>query len=330
MTEKVRLTLAVADYDHVADVVNGRVPVEGVTLTCLNLSGLEIFHRFIRYREWDVSEMSLAKYVSMRSQEQNDLTAIPVFPNRMFRHSCIWVRRDGPTEPSELVGRNVGVTEWAQTAGVWCRGILADEFGLQLRDVHWFQASAYEPGRAEKVALALPEGVVLTHVNDATLQDMLLRGDLDAVISSEPPRAFLRGDGSIRRLFGNPMDLERQYFERTSIYPIMHVLCVKREVVDGHPWVAMNLLEAFQEAARRSVARVSSWRRSCVPLPWTGYHAEWMARHFDEGRYWVCDIDHNRHVLDVFLRYAREQGVAHREVSVDELFPVEVRTQVVV
>jgi 4,5-dihydroxyphthalate decarboxylase len=327
-TTRIPLTLAISEYDHMADLVSGRVPVEGVDLTCLTLSGLEIFHRFIKYREWDVSEMSMAKYTSLVSQGDDTITALPVFPSRMFRHSCIWVRPDGPTHPDQLAGGRIGVTEWAQTAGVYSRGLLMDEYGLELDSVKWFQAAAYELGRAEKVELNLPSGVEYTPLTDRTLEQLLLDGDLDAIISSEPPMGFLDGSGRIRRLFADPMPLEQAYWRKTGVYPIMHTVCVRTEVLEANPWIAMNLLTAFEASKTAAIARLRSLRKSSVPLPWAPYYVDQIADLFPAGDYWPYGIEANRRTLETFLRYTYEQGVTHRAVEVEELFPAEVRTRV--
>ncbi len=153
------LTLAISDYDHVRDLVSGAVVPEGLDLVPVELAVEEIFFRAVKFREWDVCEMSMAKYVALRSQGDASMVAIPVFPSRLFRHSSIYVRRDGPVrEPRDLVGRKVGLPEWAQTAAVYSRGFLAHQFGVPLRDIEWVQAGVNEPGRAEKVELNLPQG----------------------------------------------------------------------------------------------------------------------------------------------------------------------------
>ena len=168
------LVLAISEYDHVRDLISGRVVPEGMRLICLNLPIEEIFHRFIINREWDVSEMSMAKYVSLISQNDTSLSAIPVFPSRVFRHSSLYVRRDGPVRaPADLVGRRVGVPEWAQTAAVYSRGFLTRQYDIDLASIEWVQAGVDQPGRNEKVRLRLPEGITLAPVMDATLSDML-------------------------------------------------------------------------------------------------------------------------------------------------------------
>src|SRR5277367_5048918 len=198
------LTIAISDYDHVRDFASGAVRAEGIEVTFLTLTIEEIFFRFTKFREWDVSEMSMGKYVSLLSQGDRSLSAIPVFPSRVFRHSSIYVRRDGPVRaPADLKGRKVGLPEWAQTAAVYSRGALMHQYGLRLQDIDWYQAGVNQPGRAEKVALNLPAGTRYTALPDKTLNDMLLAGELDAVLTAHPPDAFEHGDPRIVRLFEN-------------------------------------------------------------------------------------------------------------------------------
>jgi len=191
------LTMAMSGYDHVRDLTTGATQVEGVELTTLTLPVEEIFYRFLRYREWHVSELSFAKYIALRAAGDDSIRAIPVFPSRVCRHSSIFVRPDGPREPAQLAGARIGVPEWAQTAAVYTRSLLVHEWGIPLRDVHWVQAGVNEPGRHEKVALNLPEGVALSQEPDRSLDEMLQAGDLDAVFSAHPPgelRARRSGD----------------------------------------------------------------------------------------------------------------------------------------
>ena len=187
------LTLAVNDYDHVRDLVSGVVGVEGVALNCLNYSVEEIFFRFPRFQEWDASELSLAKYCSLRAAGDDSLIAVPVFISRAFRHSAIFVRDDGPVDnPAALSGGRIGIPEWTQTATVYARAILEHEFGIGLRDVTWIQAGTNEPGRTEGVAVELPAGVSVVARPVDTLNDLLIAGEVDAVIAAHPPTDFLR------------------------------------------------------------------------------------------------------------------------------------------
>jgi len=318
------LTLAISEYDHTRDLVSGRVKPEGIELRALVLPIEEIFYRFTLYREWDVSEMAMGKYVSLRSQGDTSLTAIPVFPSRMFRHSSIYVRSDGPVKaPADLKGRRVGLPEWAQTAAIYTRGLLVHQYGLALADVAWVQAGLNEPGRTEKVALQLPAGVAVERPAEKTLNQMLLAGELDAVMTAHAPAAFEARDTRVKRLFADYMPVELAYWRETGIFPIMHCIAIQTRALEAHPWVAMNLLTAFEIAKRRSVARAFEGTASRFPIPWALERASLSAPLFGT-EYWPYGVEPNRVTLEAFLRYAHEQGVCHRLLTPDELFPPEV------
>jgi 4,5-dihydroxyphthalate decarboxylase len=320
---RIALTVAISDYDHVRDFATGIVRARGIEANFLTLSVEEIFFRFTKFREWDVSEMSLAKYAALRAQDDTSLSAIPVFPSRLFRHSSIYVRQDGPVRaPADLRGRKVGLPEWAQTAAVWSRGALMHQYGIALQDIDWYQAGVNDPGRAEKVALALPTGVRLTPVPEKSLDAMLLAGDLDAILSAHPPLSFERGDSRVRRLFEDYRAVEEAYFRDTGIFPIMHVVAIKSALLGRYPWVAMNLFQAFDEAKRRSVARALDVTATRFPVPWLYDVAAKAQAQF--GELFPYGVAPNRKTLEAFLNYAAEQGVCRRKLAVDELFPASV------
>lgn len=322
----IHLSLAIGNYDHVRDFTQGLVKAEGIDVTHLNLSIEEIFFRFTKFREWDVSEMSLGKYVSLISQNDETLTAIPVFPSRVFRLSSIYVRKDGKVKtPSDLAGKRVGIPEWAQTAAVYTRGYLTHEVGIPLDKVDWVQAGVNEPGRVEKVKLRLPEGVRCTGVPDRSLSEMLVSGELDAVMSARPPAAFTDGHPNIARLVVDFVKEEKTYWRKTGVFPIMHIVALKRAVFEQHPWVAMNLFKAFETAKKRSLARALDITASHFPIAWGFDHAAQSQALFGED-FWPYGVEPNRNTLEAFLRYAHEQGVCHRRVAVAELFPIEVQS----
>jgi 4,5-dihydroxyphthalate decarboxylase len=223
------LTLAINPYEHARDLAP-----KGIDLTVLELPIEEIFYRFARFREFDASEMSFGKTVALASERAADIVPIPVFPSRVFRHSAIYIAENsGIRSPKDLEGRKVGIPEWAQTAGIYARGLLAHEYGVDLAGIQWHQAGVREAGRVEKVQLNLPAGVRITPVPDKSLAQMLASGELDAVISARDP------GGS--RLFPDYVELEREYFRKTAIFPIMHVIVLRREVYERDRWIAMNL-----------------------------------------------------------------------------------------
>lgn len=319
----VRLTLALGDYDHTRDLAHGVVKAEGIELVHLNLPLEEIFFRFIKFREWDVSEMSFAKYVALRSQDDDSIVALPVFPSRVFRLSSIYVRPDGKVRaPADLRGARIGLPEWAQTAAIYTRGYIAHELGIPLASIEWIQAGVNEPGRAEKVALRLPEGLRLRPEPTRSLNDLLLAGEVDAVLSARPPTAL--ADGRLVRLVPDYRAAEEAYYRKTGVFPIMHVVALRREVLDPYPWAAMNLLKAFEEAKRRSLARLSDITASHAPLAWMGDYVARMRALFGDDPF-PYGIEPNRRTLDAFLQFAHEQGVCHQRLDPEELFPAQVQ-----
>jgi len=319
----VPLTVAVNDYDHVRDLASGAVTVEGARLTCVHHPVEEIFFRFTRHREWEASELSLAKYSSLRAAGDDSLVAIPVFTSRAFRHSAIFVRADGPVgDPRALAGGRVGVPEWTQTATVYARGLLEEEFGVRLTDVEWVQAGTNEPGRTEGVELRLPDGLSLTGLADRTLNDMLLAGELDAVIAAHPPAEFEARTGRITRLFSNYRELEEASYRRTGVFPIMHVVVLRADVYAARPWLAMNLFTAFEEAKRRSQERAADMNAPRFPVPWAPANAERAEGLFGRD-FWPYGVEPNRATLDWFLERAFAQGVCGRRLAPDELFAEE-------
>ena len=322
----IKLTLAIGPYDHVRDFVDGTVRADGIDLIALNLPVEEIFYRFTRFREWDISEMSFGKFVSLVSQNDHSITAIPVFPSRVFRHSSIYVRKNGRIrKPQDLKHKRVGIPEWAQTASIYTRGYLMHEVGIALKDIEWHQAGVNEMGRSEKVKLKLPRGVRYVNHRGRSLNDMLLAGELDAVLSARPPRAALDPDAAVTRLFPDAPGVERAYYRKTGIFPIMHVVALRRKILDRHPWVAMNLFKAFEEAKQRSLGRALDVTASYYPLPWAVDYARQSQALFGDD-FWPYGIECNRATLESFLHFAYEQGVCHRKLAPEDLFPVEVQS----
>jgi len=320
------LSAAIGPYDHVRDLLDGSVRTEGIDLTVLPLPIEEIFFRFTKFREWDVSEMSFGKVISLASQDDRGIIAIPVFVSRVFRHSSIYVQSDsGITRPEQLAGKRIGVPEWAQTASVYSRGMLAHEYGVDLRSIHWHQAGVNDPGRVEKVKLKLPEGLRLTPVPDKSLSQMLLAGELDAVFSARPPKAFSEGGGKVRRLFEDYRSVEQAYWRKTGIFPIMHVVALRRDVYERNRWIAMNLFKAFAAAKERSLQRLTDITASYYALPWMAENTVLSRQQLGED-FWPYGIEPNRKTLEAFSQYAFEQGVCHRKVTVEELFAPEVQT----
>jgi 4,5-dihydroxyphthalate decarboxylase len=323
----VHLTMAVCDYDHIRDLVNGPVRADGIVLTPLVFESIEeITFRFLKNLEWDVSELSFGKYIALTSQGAAPMVALPVFPSRVHRHSAIYVRADrGIKTAKDLNGRTIGIPEWAQTAGIYVRGFLAEDYGVDLASVRWLQAGVNQPGRAEKVELNLPRGFRYEAKLESSLSGMLLSGEVDAVISARAPDAFAKGGGQVVRLFPDYRAEEERYFAKTKIFPIMHLITLRRAAFEQHPWIAMNLVKAFEEAKRRSLVRALDGNICRFPIPWTFDYAEKSQRIFGKD-FWPYGVEANRRTLEAFAQYCYEQGVAHRPVAIDELYPPSVQS----
>lgn len=320
------INIATSDYDHIRDVALGRVPIDGATVNYQILPIEEMFYRFVHHREWDVSELSFGKFASIMSEEDPDIIGVPVFTARMFRQSSTYVRKGGGIKrAADLRGKRIGVPEWAQTAAVYTRGWMTDDLGIPLGEVEWFQAGLNEPGRREQVELYLPEGCSLTPVPDSSLKDMLQAGELDAVFAARPPVGMDAPDSMIEPLFADGPAEEAAYFKQSGIFPIMHALAIRREVYEANPWLAQNLLKAFNQAREMSLARIFDRQTSRFMVPWFVDFAE-KQRSLLGADYFPYGLEENRKTLTVYLRWCHEQGIARRLMEPDELFAPETRT----
>ena len=277
----------------------------------------------LHFREWDIAEFSMAKYVALAGRDDPPFRAIPVFPSRTFRHSSFYVSPNARIAgPKDLAGRRVGIPEWAQTAGVYARGYLQHQCGVSPSDIRWVQAGVNQAGRKEKVQLALPAGVAVESVSDRSLTAMLLAGEIDAMISAREPDAFLAGDARIVRIWPDYRPVEEAYYRETRIFPVMHVVVIKSATLDRNPWIAMNLFKAFEESKARSLRGLADLTTSRLPIPWSQTAVIEAQRVFGEDC-WPYGAEANEHTLGAFLQYCCEQGITERKLEVSELFPQE-------
>jgi 4,5-dihydroxyphthalate decarboxylase len=314
------LSLAISDYDHVRDLVNGRVRAEGIALQPSVLNVEEIFYRTTNFQEWDISEMSFGKYSSLRSQGDDRLVGLPVFPSRSFRQSSVYVRRDGRVRSAaDLRGKRIGIPEWAQTAAIYSRGWISHSLNIPLAEIEWVQAGVNEAGRKEKVSVRLPDGVTCRNERSKSLTTLLLDGEIDAILSARAPAPDTQRAGEIVRLIPEFIEVERAYFESTGIFPIMHLIVMRREVYERNRWVAVNLVKSFEEAKRRSFYRLSDITCSHFPLPWIPARTTEAQQLFGDD-IWPYGLEPNRTTLEAFLQFGYEQGVCHRLLTPEELF----------
>jgi 4,5-dihydroxyphthalate decarboxylase len=331
MSQKLHLTLACWGYDRIEALASRAVQPDGIELTVLNQQVEETFFRMMRHAEYDVAEMSLSSYTVSLSRPDPKFIAIPVFPSRLFRHSSIYVsQRSGIREPKDLIGKKVGVPEYQLTAPVWVRGILSDEYGVTAQNVEHLTGGIETPGRVEKLALNLPPGISVSNIGgQRTLNGMLLDGGIDAMFTPRAPSCLQTHPQEIRRLFENYAEVERDYYRRTRIFPIMHTVVIRRELYRKHPWVAQNLFKAFQEAQRRTYADLNETAALKVMLPWLTAHVEDAKRELGDD-WWSYGLAKNRHVLDTFLRYHHEQGLSPTRLAPQDLFAPETLESVLV
>ncbi|HEX8969025.1 MAG TPA: ABC transporter substrate-binding protein [Chloroflexota bacterium] len=314
----VRVTLACGATDRTLPLVLGDVRPAGIDLTFLRMYPEEVFWRMTRHAEFDAAEMSLSSYILRRSRGDDAVLAIPVFTSREFRHSCIWVRADASIDtPADLKGTRMGVPEYQMTAAVWIKGLLSDDFDVHPRDLQWFCGGLYQPGRVEKLPINIP-GVDLRGIRaDQTLSQMLVDGQLDAIMGPRPPAGF--PGPRVRRLFPNFREVEAEYYRRTGIFPIMHTIVIRRDLLDREPWVARSLYDAFCESKRRAMAELTDPVVLAATLPWQIAEVESTIALMGAD-YWPYGLEANRLALDTLVRYSREQGLAESTLAIESLF----------
>lgn len=330
---RVPLTLACWDYDRTRAMADGTVRPDGVDLTYLNLPIEETFFRMLRHREFEAAEMSLSSYVTAAAADPNagGLVAIPVFPSRAFRHHGIYVNSaSGIEKPPDLVGRTVGVPEYQLTAAVWIRGILADRHDVPVASVHYRTGGMHSPGRVEKQVLNLPPQIDVAPIApDRTLSDMLVTGEIDALYAPRTPRPVLEGRPEVRRLFSEPRAVEVEYARDTGIFPIMHTVVLRRDAYEARPWLAGSLFGAFERAKALSLSRMAETAANPYLVPWLYDEVE-RTQELLGHDFWPYGLEANRTTLEVFLRYAHEQGLTSRQLAPDELFAPETHARYVI
>lgn len=311
------LSFACGRYDRTDPIMSGEVPVEGVDLVRLPMSPAETFWRLTQSGEFDLTEMSLSGFIMRVARGDDSYVGLPVYTSRVFRHSGIVVRPE-ITEPDALTGSRLAVPEYHMTAVLFMRGLLGDEFGIRPQDVTWVQAGQYAPGRIEREKLDLPPEIRVEVVRDRTVDELLASGAVQGALS--PYTSRLLGEGPIRRLYPHPRKAELEYFQRTGVYPIMHLVVLRRDIYQRHPWVATSLMKAFQEAKQLCLARMSGvGGHSPVALPFFLHHLEEARAVFGDDL-WPYGLDANRSTIQTACRYSFEQGLSKRLVEPAELF----------
>jgi 4,5-dihydroxyphthalate decarboxylase len=320
MSNKLQLTLATGDYESIRALKEGTVKPDGIELTVLTDMTSDVRHwRMIRNHEFDVAELSMSNYLSARDQGL-PFVAIPVFLHRRFRHGFVFLNAAaGIKKPTDLIGRKVGLRNFSATANLWVRGILEHEYDVPHRKIQWFKQDE------EEVEFTPPADLSLTRVApEKRVEKMLVAGELDALIHPEIIQPILDKDPRVTRLFRNYKDIEAEYFNRTGIFPIMHGTAIRQEIVDKHPWVPVNLLQAFERSKQAAYERMENPR--IVPLAWFRHALEEQEEVLGPDP-WIYGLGpQNRNNLETLIQYSFEQGLIRAKPAVDELFaPTEVK-----
>lgn len=315
------INLACQNSDRTRALLDGRVRIEGVAFTYVPVDPEEIFHRAFRNQEFDVCEISLATHLTLTSREGSPYTGVPAFLSRAFRHSAIYVRRDrGIHSPADLKGRRIGVPDYQQTAGLWVRGMMLDEYGVSPAEVDWRVGGQEQAGRAPRMQLTMPPHLSITPIAPAdTLSALLREGAIDAIISPRAPSCMATHPEQIGRLFPAFRAAEEDYFQRTRMFPLMHCVGIRNDLAARHPWLAASLLKAFTEAKDICLRDMSQVNFLRATLPWLSDDLARVKAAMGED-FWRYGVDENRAELTAMARYACADGLAPREVAPEELF----------
>lgn len=316
---KLNLSVAVGDYDRTRPLIDGRVQIDGVEPIFMTLSPEEIFFRAFRSSDFDICELSLSSSTVKAANGDFPYVGIPAFLSRCFRHTSIYVRTDRIKKPEDLKGKRIGLPEYQLTAVVWARALLEDDFGVKPSDVTWVRGGIAEPGRPEKIKLNLPKNVTLENAPEGkTISGMLASGELDAFMAPRAP-ALPPDTPNVGWLFPDPIAAAKDYFKRTRIFPIMHIVGVRRELAEKHPWLPAAALKAFEQSKARAIAHLSEPSATKVTLPFAEERVM-EAQELMGENYWSYGVPTNRHVLETFFRHHRAQGLSSKLVTPEALF----------
>jgi len=314
------LSVAVGDYDRNRPLINGAVRIDGVDPVFMTLSPEEIFFRAFRSQDFDICELSLSSYTLRTARGDCPYVGVPAFVSRMFRHTSIWVRTDRIKAPADLKGKKVGLPEWQLTANVWARAILEDDHGVKQTDVHWIRGAIEEAGRPEKNTIKLPPGVRMDEAPEgATISRMLIDGAIDGFMAPRAPSFMTVQTKNVGWLFRDPVAAAKDYYTRTGIFPIMHLIGIRRTLAEKHPYLPVAVLKAFEQSKAAAMAALADTSATKVTMPFVEERIQ-EARDLMGHDYWPYGVEANRKTLEVFLRHHHAQGLSPRLMKVDELF----------
>ncbi len=302
--------------------MDGSIRPAGIDLNYVVVTLYDLFRRVARNEEFDAAEMSMSTFIAMVASGDRRFVAIPVFPSRNFRHGYLFVNAAaGIDRPEDLRGRRIGVPQYEMTAALWIRAILQHDHGVTPEEMHWHTGGLRDPGYTDRAGVPFPAGIEMTIIaGDRHLEGMLDAGELDALISPIRPRSLAEGQGLARRMFTDHREVEKDYYRRTGIFPIMHTVVIRRPVYEANRWMVASLFEAFELAKRKGRERLAATGPLAVGLPWVPADLEEIDEVFAGSDPWVYGIEPNRKVLEAMIRNSFEQGLSAREVALDELF----------
>jgi len=318
---KLELSVASVDYDRVRPLIDGTVGIDGVAPVFMTLDPEEIFFRAFRHAEFDIAELSLSSFTIRTDRGDNPYVGVPVFPSRAFRHSGVYIRTDrGIRAPADLEGRKVGLAEYQVTANVWIRAFLEDDFGVAPASIHWVRGGVEEPGRPEKIPITLPQGVDVAEAPVGhSLSELLLAGEIDALIGPRTPSVMTAAKPQIGWLFPDPRSAAIENYRRTKNFPIMHLIGVRRTLVEQHPWLPAAVLKAFEHAKAVAFSKLADTSASKVMLPFVDQQLR-EAQDLMGHDFWPYGVSANRRCLEYFLQQHHKQGLSDRLVTIPELF----------
>ena len=317
---KLALSVAIGDYDRNRPLLSGAVQIDGVDPVFMTLSPEEIFFRALRTHDFDICELSLSSFTVKTANGNNPYVGVPAFVSRAFRHTSIYVRTDRVQQPKDLIGKKVGVPEYQLTANVWARAILEEDHGVKPSDIHWIRAGIEQPHRPEKITIKLPPDVRLENGPDGkTISQLLEAGEIDGFIAPRPPSLVETGNPNVGWLFRDPIAAAKDYYGRTGIFPIMHLVGVRRTLAEKHPWLPAAVLKAFEHSKALALEALSDTSATKVTLPFVEEQLK-AARELMGSDFWSYGVPRNRKTLEAFLRHHHAQGLSSRLVQVDELF----------
>ncbi len=317
---ELNLSVAIGDYDRNRPLLDGAVRIDGVDPVFMKLCPEEIFFRAFRSQDFDICELSLSSFTVKTALGTCPYVGIPAFVSRCFRHTSIYVRTDRIKRPEDLKGKRVGVPEYQLTANVWARAILEDDFGVKPSDMHWIRGGIEDSGRPEKITLALPPGVRLENAPEGmTISELLLKGEIDGFIAPRPPSKAALASANVGLLFRDSAAAAKEYFKRTGIFPIMHLIGVRKTLAEKHAWLPAAVLKAFEQSKTMALEQLSDVSAAKVTLPFL--EEELASARVAMGEdFWPYGLEANRKTLEAFLRHHHAQGLSPRLVRVEEMF----------